>query len=260
MTSKRISAVLLTGLILASLAGCAVTEQPTATAGVNSAQSSVTDGAEDNKIIDDTPAEPADPTASVSGDKTAPETQLPTEKEDSQPESSSPPAVQTEAPKPAETKPVQTNPPKKNEPGSTEPVQPPKTETPKPAPTEPPATETSQPDPPKPTEPAKPVYTQADYDRIIREATEYAESYQAKGFTFEWKESMQFGWEVGYMGTPRIEAEGVEGTISRLKTHIDKIVETSTNPAYGITTDIMTYKVVQITIDGDIAFAVIYGG
>ena len=78
--------------------------------------------------------------------------------------------------------------------------QPPKTETPKPAPTEPPATETSQPDPPKPTEPAKPVYTQADYDRIIREATEYAESYQAKGFTFEWKESMQFGWEVGYMG------------------------------------------------------------
>ena len=45
-----------------------------------------------------------------------------------------------------------------------------------------------------------------------------------------------------------------------LKYHIDKIVETSTNPAYGLTSDMMTYKVVQITIDGDIAFAVIYGG
>ena len=32
------------------------------------------------------------------------------------------------------------------------------------------------------------------------------------------------------------------------------------DPANGITTDWMTYKVVQITIDGDIAFAVIYGG
>ena len=71
---------------------------------------------------------------------------------------------------------------------------------------------------------------------------------------------MEFGWDVGYMGTPRIEYEGVEGTISRLKNHIDKIVETSTDPANGITSNYMTYKVVQITIDGDIAFAVIYGG
>ena len=71
---------------------------------------------------------------------------------------------------------------------------------------------------------------------------------------------MEFGWDVGYMGTPRIKYEGVAGTISRLKNHIDKIVETSTDPANGITTDYMTYKVVQITIDGDIAFAVIYGG
>lgn len=47
---------------------------------------------------------------------------------------------------------------------------------------------------------------------------------------------------------------------SRLKNHIDKIVETGTNPAYGIPSDSVTYKVVQITIDGDIAFAVIYGG
>ena len=38
------------------------------------------------------------------------------------------------------------------------------------------------------------------------------------------------------------------------------VVVTSTDPANGITTDYMTYKVVQIIIDGDIAFAVIYGG
>lgn len=56
------------------------------------------------------------------------------------------------------------------------------------------------------------------------------------------------------------EVMRLEGTISRLKNHIDKIVETGTNPAYGIPSDSVTYKVVQITIDGDIAFAVIYGG
>ncbi len=102
--------------------------------------------------------------------------------------------------------------------------------------------------------------TQEDCDRIVRETIAYAESYREKGFTFEWKESMEFGWEVGYMGTPRLRQEGVDGTIRRLKTHIDKIVETGTNPAYGVPSDSVTYKVVQITIDGEIAFAVIYGG
>ena len=29
---------------------------------------------------------------------------------------------------------------------------------------------------------------------------------------------------------------------------------------YGITTEYMTYKVEQITVDGDLAYAVIYGG
>lgn len=120
--------------------------------------------------------------------------------------------------------------------------------------------------PPKEPEPEEsqelqtPSYTQADYDRIISETITYAESYKAKGFTFEWKESMQFGWDVGYMGTPRIERDGTDGVIKTLKHHIDLIVQTSSDPANGITTDWMTYKVVQITIDGDIAFAVIYGG
>lgn len=120
----------------------------------------------------------------------------------------------------------------------------------------PPASESSL--PPAPVVPESD--TQEDCDRIIREIIAYAESYREKGFVFEWEESMEFGWEVGYMGTPRLRQEGVDGTIRRLKTHIDKIVETGTNPAYGVPSDSVTYKVVQITIDGETAFAVIYGG
>ena len=95
--------------------------------------------------------------------------------------------------------------------------------------------------------------------RIIREVRTYAESYASRGFTFEWKESMKFSWEVGWYGTPRIRYEGVDGVISRLKTHVDKIYKASTNPNLGLTTDIMTFKVVKTTVDGDVAFAVIYG-
>ena len=257
---KSLITAVLCGLILTALTGCAEQNAPADPAPSSTVTADVPSA---TKSSDDITAKPADPTEMASDEETAPETQIPTEKEENQPEESSPPDVQTEIPKPSETQPEQTNPPKENEPAPTEPVQPPKTGNPKPTepekpsqpiPTEPPATET-----PKPTEP-KPEYTQADYDRIIRETTAYAESYAKKGFTFEWKDSMEFGWDVGYMGTPRIETEGVDGTISRLKTHIDKIVETGTNPAYGIPSDSVTYKVVQITIDGDIAFAVIYGG
>lgn len=56
MTNKRISAVLLTGLILMSFAGCAVSEQPKETAEVNTTQSSTADVTSDNKISDDIPA------------------------------------------------------------------------------------------------------------------------------------------------------------------------------------------------------------
>lgn len=249
---KTLIAAVLCGLILTALAGCAEQNAP---ADPTPSSAVTADVPSDTKSSDDISAEPAAPTESSAAGTSTPETQLPTEKEEGQPESTSPPNVQPEAPKPSETKPAQTKPPKENKPAPTEPTQPPKTEAPKPAPTEPPATNK-----PKLTEPQKPVYTQADYDRIIRETKAYAESYRSKGFTFEWKDSMEFGWDVGYMGTPRIEAEGVNGTIGRLKTHIDKIVETGTNPAYGIPSDSVTYKVVQITIDGDIAFAVIYGG
>ena len=45
-----------------------------------------------------------------------------------------------------------------------------------------------------------------------------------------------------------------------MKYHIDLIVKTTTDPANGITCDEMTYKVMQIDLDGEIAFVVVYGG
>ena len=102
-------------------------------------------------------------------------------------------------------------------------------------------------------------FTQADHEHIVAEVTAYAESYRAKGFTFEWSDELEFGWDVGYMGTPRIGRDGVEGTIRTLKYHIDLIYDTGTNPAYGLTSNSVRYRVVQIEIDGGIAYAVIYG-
>ena len=115
--------------------------------------------------------------------------------------------------------------------------------------------------PPEPLDTASaPVYTQADYDRIISEVRAYAESYAAQGFRFIWTDSMVFSQDVGYFGTPYLRQEGVDGTIRRLQYHVDKIVKTSTDPANGVTVSEMSYKVVQIERNGEIAFAVIYGG
>lgn len=291
---KTLITAAICGLILAAIAGCA--KHNTSIELIPENSTIATNGSSEIQLNDDIFVESDIATESVPNEQTCPETQLPTEKEKNQPESFSPPEEQSEASQPAETIPIQINPPKEEMPVPAEPLQPPKPEKPKPTepakpsqpvPTEPPVTEAPKPEKPKPTEPAKPsqlvpteppvteapkpdqskplepqkpIYTQADYDYIIQAATTYAEGYRSKGFTFEWKESMEFGWEVGYMGTPRIERDGLEGTIRMLKYHIDKIVETSTNSAYGLTSDMMTYKVVQIIIDGDIAFAVIYGG
>lgn len=181
----------------------------------------------------------------------------------------------TEATEPAETEPPQTTTPQpeatvptaKPEPAPepTEPTQPTQPSAPtEPAPTEPMPTEPAptEPEPtePTPTEPEPDTFTEADHQRIIAEVKAYAESYSAKGFTFQWKESMTFGWDVGYMGTPRVEYEGVDGVIERLKYHVDLIYKTSTDSACGLTTTVMTYKVEQITVDGDLAYVVIYGG
>lgn len=170
----------------------------------------------------------------------------PAETKPSQTESTEQPKVEETKPTESETPPKQTEEkPKETEPEVTEP----------PKETEPPA-QTQ----PEVTEPEKEAFTEADHKRIIAEVTAYAESYANKDFTFEWKESMTFGWDVGYMGTPRVEYEGVNGVINTLKYHIDLIFKTSTDPMYGITTEYMTYKVEQITVDGDLAYVVIYGG
>ena len=127
-------------------------------------------------------------------------------------------------------------------------TKPPETTQPSEAPTEPPDTASA------------PVYTQADFDRIISEVRAYAESYAAQGFRFVWTDGMAFSQDVGYFGTPYLRQEGVDGTISRLQYHVDKIVRTSTDPANGVTVSEMGYKVVQIERNEEIAFAVIYGG
>ena len=100
---------------------------------------------------------------------------------------------------------------------------------------------------------------EAEYKRIIREVTAYAESYAAKGFIFNWDDSLEFSWETGYMGTPRIKYECVDGVISILKYHVDKIVNTATDPSNGIPAVSANYKIMQVTVDGDIAFVVLYG-
>ena len=93
----------------------------------------------------------------------------------------------------------------------------------------------------------------------MSEVKTYAESYTAKDFTFEWAEELAFGWDIGWMGTPRISRDGVDGVISTLKHHVDLIYKTGTDPANGVTANSVRYKVVQLEIDGGIAYAVIYG-
>ena len=259
MKKGKIFSAVFCGIILISLAGCGnqpVPIQPgTDETGGTAMKESSSASSRSSNVLSAQP-EQTKPTASETGSSVPYPS---TKQEESKAESSVPTSSQTVS----ESRPEQTKPPKQaesatvsiepNTPTSAEPSRPTKPEPDEP--TAPPQTEES-----RPTKPTDPVYTQADYDHIIREATAYAESYAEKGFTFEWKDSMEFGWDVGYMGTPRIERDGLEGTIRMLKYHIDLIVDTSTDPANGITTDYMTYKVVQITIDGDIAFAVIYGG
>lgn len=249
MITEKMLAVLLVGLITLSLAGCAADKANDHTeSGAVSTESSIT--------VTDKTSEPTDESSLPAGTESA--TDSTTEKEK---ESSTAPANsgKTEAAKPADTEspkqtetpkvtetPKQTEPPKVTEPPETKPTEPPTKPT-EPQPTEPPATE-----PPK-------GFTEADHTRIVSEVKAYAESYNSKGFTFEWAEELAFGWDVGWMGTPRISRDGVDGVISTLKHHVDLIYKSGTDPANGVTANSVRYKVVQLEIDGGIAYAVIYG-
>ena len=251
MRKTKMLAALLAGLITLSLTGCGADKANDKTeSGAVSTESGIT------ATVTDSTAEPTAERSLPAGTESTTDSTTEKEKEsstaptDSGKTEAAKPAdtespKQTETPKVTET-PKQTEPPKVTEPPETKPTEPPTKPT-EPQPTEPPATE-----PPK-------GFTEADHTRIVSEVKAYAESYTAKGFTFEWAEELAFGWDVGWMGTPRISRDGVDGVISTLKHHVDLIYKTGTDPANGVTASSVRYKVVQLEIDGGIAYAVIYG-
>lgn len=255
MTKRKMPAVLLAGLITLSLAGCGANKAENTSSDPASTESgitvTVTDNASDPTAESSLPAdtefktettaekEKAESTATSESD-TAAETRKPAESADKA--ETVPP---TQAPKQSEA-PKATEPPESRPAEST-------------APTAPPPTETN-PEPESPAETQPPNgFTEADHNRIVSEVKAYAESYKAKGFTFVWSDSLEFGWDVGWMGTPRISRDSVDGTIKTLKHHVDLIYKSGTDPANGVTADSVLYRVVQLEIDGGIAYAVIYG-
>lgn len=250
MRTEKMLAALLAGLIILSLTGCGADKAENTSSDPATTESGIT------ATVTESTAEPTAESSLPAGTKST--TKSTAEKEQ---ESSTAPTdsgktetarsadtespKQTETPKVTET-PKQTEPPKVTEPPETKPTEPPTKPT-EPQPTEPPATE-----PPK-------GFTEADHTRIVSEVKTYADSYTSKGFTFEWAEELEFGWDVGWMGTPRISRDGVDGVISTLKHHVDLIYKSGTDPANGVTANSVRYKVVQLEIDGGIAYAVIYG-
>ena len=245
MRIEKMLAALLAGLITLSLVGCAADKANDNTeSGAVSTESSIT--------ATGSTSEPTAESSLPAGTERSTESTTEKEKESStvpadsgksetakpaDTESPTAPPKQTESPKVTES-PKQTEPPKATEPP---------TKTTEPQSTEPPATEQPK------------GFTETDHTRIVSEVKTYAESYTAKGFTFEWAEELEFGWDVGWMGTPRISRDGVDGVISTLKHHVDLIYKSGTDPANGVTADSVRYKVVQLEIDGGIAYAVIYG-
>lgn len=255
MMKRKMPTVLLAGLMILALASCGKTATEDIRSSAPSEEKRITETVTESKPETDTesslPAdtefktettaekEKAESTATSESD-TAAETRKPAESADKA--ETVPP---TQAPKQSEA-PKATEPPESRPAEST-------------APTAPPPTETN-PEPESPTETQPPNgFTEADHNRIVSEVKAYAESYKAKGFTFVWSDSLEFGWDVGWMGTPRISRDSVDGTIKTLKHHVDLIYKSGTDPANGVTADSVLYRVVQLEIDGGIAYAVIYG-
>ena len=244
MTKRKMPAVLLAGLMILALAGCNENKATpdSGTAADSRITETVTDFTPETTVDTALPADTENKTEATA-EKEKAESSAPTESgtaaETREPAES---ADKAETVPPTQA-PKQSEPPEATEPQPTEPP----TKPTEPQPTEPPATE-----PPK-------GFTEADHTRIVSEVKAYAESYKAKGFTFEWSDSLEFGWDVGWMGTPRISRDGVDGTIKTLKHHVDLIYKSGTDPANGVTADSVLYRVVQLEIDGGIAYAVIYG-
>ena len=255
MTKRKMPAVLLAGLMILALASCG----KTATEDIRSSAPS-----EEKRITETVMESASEPTAdsSLPAD-TELKTETTAEKEKAESTATSESDTAAETRKPAESAdkaetvpptqaPKQSEAPKTTEPPESRPAE-------STAPTAPPPTETN-PEPESPAETQPPNgFTEADHNRIVSEVKAYAESYKAKGFTFVWSDSLEFGWDVGWMGTPRISRDGVDGTIKTLKHHVDLIYKSGTDPANGVTADSVLYRVVQLEIDGGIAYAVIYG-
>ena len=259
MMKRKMPAVLLAGLILLSFAGCGKAATEDIQSNTPSAESRITETVTESKPETDTESSlPAD---------TENKTETTAEKEKAESATTLESGTAAENRKPAESAdkaetvpptqaPKQTEPPKATEPQPTAPPESRPAETT--APTTPPAETKPEPETPAETQPPK-SFTKADHKRIVSEVKAYAESYKAKGFTFVWSDSLEFGWDVGWMGTPRISRDGVDGTIKTLKHHVDLIYKSGTDPANGVTADSVLYRVVQLEIDGGIAYAVIYG-
>lgn len=259
MMKRKMPAVLLAGLILLSLASCGKTATEDIRSSAPSEEKRITETVTD--FTPETTVETALPADTES------KTEATAEKEKAESATTLESGTAAENRKPAEgTKkaetvpptqaPKQTEPPKATEPQPTAPPESKPAETT--APTTPPAETKPETEPPAETQPPK-GFTEADHNRIVSEVKAYAESYKAKGFTFVWSDSLEFGWDVGWMGTPRISRDGVDGTIKTLKHHVDLIYKSGTDPANGVTADSVLYRVVQLEIDGGIAYAVIYG-
>ena len=255
MMKRKMPAVLLAGLILLSFAGCGKAATEDIQSNTPSAESRITETVTESKPETDTESSiPAD---------TENKTEATAEKEKAESSAPAESGTAAETRKPAESAdkaetvpptqaPKQSEAPKATEPPESRPAE-------STAPTAPPPTETN-PEPESPAETQPPNgFTEADHNRIVSEVKAYAESYKAKGFTFVWSDSLEFGWDVGWMGTPRIRRDGVDGTIKTLKHHVDLIYKSGTDPANGVTADSVLYRVVQLEIDGGIAYAVIYG-
>lgn len=253
MTKRKMPAVLLAGLMILALAGCNANK---ATPDIGTAADSritetVTDFTPETTVETALPADTefkTETTAEKEKAESATTLESGTAAENRKPAGSADKAETvppTQAPKQSEA-PKATEPPESRPAEST-------------APTAPPPTETN-PEPESPAETQPPNgFTEADHNRIVSEVKAYAESYKAKGFTFVWSDSLEFGWDVGWMGTPRISRDSVDGTIKTLKHHVDLIYKSGTDPANGVTADSVLYRVVQLEIDGGIAYAVIYG-
>lgn len=254
MRNTKMLAALLAGLMILALASCGKPATEDIRSSAPSEEKRITETVTESKPETDTESSlPAD---------TEFKTETTAEKEKAESSAPAESGTAAETRKPAESAdkaetvlptqaPKQTEPPKATEPPESRPAE-------STAPTVPPAETKPETEPPAETQPPK-GFTEADHNRIVSEVMAYAESYKAKGFTFEWSDSLEFGWDVGWMGTPRISRDGVDGTIKTLKHHVDLIYKSGTDPANGVTADSVLYRVVQLEIDGGIAYAVIYG-